>query len=183
MKSLRFLAWFACLAAMAYGCSGTTTDGGTGSGGQSASSSSGGSTSSSSGQAGAGGMAQGGGGPGGSGQGGIGQGGGTNDCNPACGAGFTCCNGKCVNLANDIFNCGACGVTCPGPNPFCAGMCMQAPCDNPQQCLGTNGSCCGNACCKPGQLCCDVQGPGPAGGPACHDPVDGTCPLGCPLCQ
>jgi hypothetical protein len=29
---------------------------------------------------------------------------------------------------------------------------------------------------------CEVPGPGPALGPACFAPVNGTCPVGCPLC-
>jgi hypothetical protein len=106
---------------------------------------------------------------------------------PDCGAGFTCCGGKCVNLANDINNCGACGVACPGENPYCnnGATCMKIPpClpETPPMC-GGGGFCCMDVCCKPGQLCCDVNMGGPVGGPKCYDPVDGTCPGGCPLCD
>ena len=95
--------------------------------------------------------------------------GGTRPCAVLCTMGFTCCNGACVNLRNDIHNCGACGVTCSGPQPYCNGTaCAAAPC---------------SPACGSGELCCDVQGPGPSRGPACTAPTDGgTCPLGCPLC-
>src|SRR5260221_3901789 len=90
-------------------------------------------------------------------------------CSIFCAQGFHCCNNSCVNLRNDIHNCGACKVVCPGPQPYCDGTsCAQAPCNPP---------------CTGGALCCEVQGPGPAGPPACTPPTDaGTCPLGCPLC-
>jgi hypothetical protein len=102
-------------------------------------------------------------------------------CAPACQLGFDCCEGGCANLANDIHNCGACGVVCGGPSPFCDGThCVQAPCMSAQDCTDT---CCGTTCCGAGQLCCDVQGPGPTQGPKCTDPVNGTCPLGCPTCD
>jgi hypothetical protein len=123
-----------------------------------------------------------GGGDGGAGSGGSGGGGGGGGGNPStdmanngrpcavlCTMGFVCCNGACVNTRNDINNCGGCGNVCPGPNPFCAGTaCGTAPCSPP---------------CSGGQLCCDVQGPGPSRPPMCTTPTDaGTCPLGCPLC-
>jgi hypothetical protein len=114
--------------------------------------------------------------PGGDGDGGApadlarpGDGGGK-PCTIFCTMGFTCCNNSCVNLRNDIHNCGACGVVCTGPQPFCDGTkCAPAPC---------------NPACSGGMLCCEVQGPGPSFGPMCTAPTDGgTCPLGCPLCQ
>jgi hypothetical protein len=90
-------------------------------------------------------------------------------CLVQCTMGFTCCDGSCVNLRNDIHNCGACGVTCTGTQPFCNGMsCAPAPC---------------SPACTGSQLCCNVDSAGPSRGPACTDPTDGgTCPLGCPLC-
>ncbi len=108
--------------------------------------------------------------------GGSGSGG---DCQPACGRGFSCCDGHCVNLANDILNCGACGVECEGAFPFCNGQeCATAPCSASRDCRG--GNCCGSECCGVGQLCCEVNvGPTRLG---CVDAVEGTCPMGCPEC-
>src|SRR5689334_16333085 len=77
-------------------------------------------------------------------------------CEPACGVGLTCCGGACVNTANDIGNCGDCGVVCTGSSPFCEGTCQQAPCDaDAGACTG--GTCCGSACCNAGELCCQVN--------------------------
>ncbi len=103
--------------------------------------------------------------------GGGGAGGGSGGaCTILCTMGFSCCgNNQCVNLRNDIHNCGKCGVTCTAPNDFCDGQaCVPPPCSPP---------------CTGGALCCDVQGPGPSMGPGCVMPTSsGTCPLGCPLC-
>lgn len=90
-------------------------------------------------------------------------------CTVSCAMGLTCCDGACVNLRNDIHNCGACGVACTGAQPYCNGTtCAPAPC---------------SPVCDNGRLCCEVQGPGPTRGPECTAPTDGgTCPLGCPLC-
>ncbi len=99
-----------------------------------------------------------------------GSGGGGKVCTIICAMGFTCCgNNTCVNLRNDIHNCGACGVTCTAPNDYCDGQaCAPPPC---------------SPACANGTLCCNVQGPGPSMGPTCNAPTDaGTCPLGCPLC-
>jgi hypothetical protein len=99
---------------------------------------------------------------GGSGDGGTSGG----PCRILCVRGLTCCNNRCVNLQNDIHNCGSCGNVCTGPQPFCAGGCAAAPCEPP---------------CGADQLCCDVKGPGPQQGPACMSPnQDGTCPPGQP---
>jgi hypothetical protein len=116
----------------------------------------------------------------GTGSGGTGGGPG---CGPngSCGPGFTCCGDTCVNPANDIHNCGACGVTCPGPHPFCNGaQCDMPPCGN-QMAPPPGTFCCGNAFCDDTSLCCEVQ-QGPAIGPTCYAPVNGTCPMGCPTC-
>ena len=90
-------------------------------------------------------------------------------CVVLCTMGFTCCDGACVNVRNDIHNCGMCGVTCTAPNDFCDGQkCAPPPC---------------SPACTGGTLCCNVDGPGPSRGPMCTEPTDGgTCPLGCPLC-
>ena len=105
----------------------------------------------------------------------------TSACATKCSVGLSCCGDRCANLQNDILNCGACGKVCGGPDPFCDnGHCMQAPCTTTPTC---GGLCCGDAICRPGQLCCNVPGPGPARlGPSCTNAVNGTCPVGCPAC-
>lgn len=117
----------------------------------------------------------------------AGGGGSSGDCMEACAPGLTCCSGKCVNLKNDILNCGACGVACEGSTPYCnqGFTCMKSPPCLPEvpPACDPGGFCCDDVCCKPGQLCCLVEGPGPFGGNTCQDPVDGTCPVGCPACQ
>jgi hypothetical protein len=111
--------------------------------------------------------------------------GGQGGCN--CSMGFQCCAGRCVNQANDILNCGACGKTCPGPHPFCeGGSCTQAQAVcNMQKPCGGGTFCCGTLCCGNLMLCCEVPGPGPSMGPSCVDPNQnfGSCPPGCPLCK
>lgn len=104
--------------------------------------------------------------------------GGTGDCAPC---DWSCCGTQCTNLTNDILNCGSCGNVCPGPNPFCSnGTCGEPPCNG--QLCGATGLCCGAACCKPGELCCNVPGPVESG-PICTPPTEGgTCPLGCQSC-
>jgi hypothetical protein len=105
---------------------------------------------------------------------------GTGDCAPECEVGFLCCDGACINPANDILNCGGCGATCDQDQPFCDdGTCGSAPCDaGAPVCLATQ-FCCGSNCCELDQLCCVVQA-GPVGPPSCYDPVGGTCPKGNP---
>jgi hypothetical protein len=106
-------------------------------------------------------------------------------CNMSCDPQFfTCCNGQCRNLQNDPDNCGKCGMVCGAGTRFCsAAKCGPVACGG-QVCIGTT-FCCGQFCCPIGQICCDVEGPGPSAGPRCHTPMPGesTCPLGCPACQ
>ena len=119
-------------------------------------------------------------GTGGSGTGGSGTGGG-DTCNPACGTARDCCGGHCVNLNNDLLNCGKCGKAC-GKETYCTGgQCVTPPC---QTTCSAGTECCDMACCAAGQICCDPQGPLDRG-PVCLTPVNnGTCPTGCaPLCQ
>jgi hypothetical protein len=98
----------------------------------------------------------------------------------SCGPGFTLCNGYCVNAGNDILNCGMCGKTCTDTNPYCNnGLCTTAPCTGGN--CGSTEFCCGTECCTVGQLCCDVPS-NIATFPKCTTPVNGTCPVGCPLC-
>ncbi len=105
------------------------------------------------------------------------------DCVPECGTGRTCCDGVCVNTANDLRHCGGCNSDCPAPEMYCTGgRCEAVPCET---ICGGASNCCGGACCGLGQLCCDTQGPIERG-PSCidADPETGTCPQGCaPLCM
>jgi hypothetical protein len=95
-----------------------------------------------------------------------------------CMMGLECCSGRCVNLLHDPDHCSACGTACPDARPFCAGgSCVETPCFG-VTCIGTE-TCCGNNCCAIGAICCEVDGPGPTGGPDCYV---GVCPGGCPLC-
>jgi Stigma-specific protein, Stig1 len=127
------------------------------------------------------------GGAGGSGGGAGPGGGGTGGaCPMACMFGRMCCEGQCVTPYNDILNCGTCGKQCPGPHPFCNNgtctslpICMLSP---GQECNVAGAFCCGTFCCTAGQLCCDVDSPVDMMNPQCSDPVDGTCPQGCPGC-
>lgn len=100
------------------------------------------------------------------------------DC-VACHEGRDCCDGACVNLANDPRHCGACSNACTASASLCShGVCIEPPCTT--TCV--DAACCGNICCGANQLCCDIEGP--VGGIiGCVDAVDGTCPQGCaPLC-
>lgn len=119
-----------------------------------------------------------------SGSGGSGGSGGGACDGVTCAAGTNCCAGECVNLQNDPYNCGACGTSCPGPHPYCSGTCGPVPCFGAEP-PPPGSFCCGQSACKNGQLCCEVQGPGPTGGPTCYTPtaLQPTCPIGCPLCQ
>jgi hypothetical protein len=117
---------------------------------------------------------------------GGGSDGGGGACGPmSCGAPFMCCGDTCTNPDNDPFHCGGCSNVCTGAHPFCnGGGCAQMPpCPGGLACF--TGFCCGDTCCNDGQLCCDVQGPGPSFGPTCYTPTvdQPTCPLGCPLCN
>ena len=84
----------------------------------------------------------------------------------ACTFGLSCCADACKNYTNDPLNCGGCGIHCGGTTPMCnGGKCEGATCQPP---------------CGDGQVCCDVQGPGPSGPPQCIQGL--TCPVGCPSC-
>lgn len=98
-----------------------------------------------------------------------------------CGAERGCCDDHCVNLANDLFNCGRCGHACDDGQYCTGGECVAKPCEAT---CGDAGACCGTECCTTGQLCCDPQGPIDTG-PHCTEPSEtGTCQMGCaPLCK
>lgn len=107
-------------------------------------------------------------------------------CSPVCGTARACCDGRCVNTANDPFNCGGCGVVCSGVTPFCNGngACRERPCTADAGTCAAGTTCCGDRCCGATEICCNPQGPLDLG-PACVTAV-GTppsCPQGCaPLC-
>ena len=109
--------------------------------------------------------------------GGTGSAGCSTDCTTQ---GLTCCDGRCVNTGNDPDNCGACGTVCSGAASFCNGTCTAPTCDAATSCAAGE-TCCGSSCCSGEQMCCLImQGPWST---QCTDPVDGTCPVGCPLCD
>lgn len=98
---------------------------------------------------------------------GVGDGGGGPCDGGSCPFGLHCCGNTCVNQTNDPQNCGMCGRKCSGSTPMCQG-----------------GSCGASTCmpmCATNQVCCIVDGPGPAQDPKCYDGI--TCPVGCPLCN
>jgi hypothetical protein len=70
-------------------------------------------------------------------------------CGMACGAGETCCAGRCTNLAMDNANCGACGAAnaCAAGSTCCSGKCQNTMSDN-NHC----GSCAMR--CAMGESCC-----------------------------
>lgn len=93
--------------------------------------------------------------------------------------GYSCCDGRCVNTANDPLDCGGCGIACEVPSNYCeSGRCRPPPC----QAECSDGTvCCGSTCCGSGELCCfRMLGPWMA---QCTRPVNGTCPQDCPSCQ
>jgi hypothetical protein len=79
--------------------------------------------------------------------------------------GLVCCEGSCVNTANDPSNCGGCGTPCMGLAPMChEGVCSPAAC-MPR--------------CTSAETCCDLPTP-TAGAPRCV--LGGACPVACPPC-
>jgi hypothetical protein len=91
-------------------------------------------------------------------------------CQPACGAGQTCCNGSCVDTKTDIRHCGKCGDACTGSQPGCC----NAKCVD----LVSNSNCgqCGRDCSllTNGGLTCTCT-KGSDGSIACTGPVLNVC--------
>ena len=115
---------------------------------------------------------------------GGGAGGGTPTCSPACAQFRDCCNGACVNTANDPLNCGICGRQCTGATSYCSGGTCTAPqCNQDAGACGAGTTCCGQSCCGADQYCCANEGPVGGLPPQCRNKDAGTCPQGCaPLC-
>jgi hypothetical protein len=104
-------------------------------------------------------------------------------CGIQCNAGYTLCNGACVDLSTSTSNCGACGNACPASagSTCCHGACCRAAygetCCNGTTCTdllfdSNNCGACGNRC-QSGFFCC---------GGACYEAGSGTCCAGtlCP---
>lgn len=101
-----------------------------------------------------------------------------------CGQGYTCCNGSCVTVSNDPFNCGKCSYQCPDSTPLCSnGGCTVPTCTTLIACASGE-VCCGTSCCKNGTICCEVQGAASVA-QSCVDPslYNGTCPPDNPFIQ
>jgi hypothetical protein len=105
-------------------------------------------------------------------------------CVPSCGVDRSCCNGKCVNPANDPLNCNGCNIKC-ATGDYCNGSCEPIPCAKGGTACGAAETCCGTSCCTHGQLCCEQAGPVGTPYPVCFTPTTDqpTCAQGCaPLC-
>lgn len=76
------------------------------------------------------------------------------ECRPCEEIGQTTCNGACVVLDIDSFNCGECGRACGAGEQCIAGQCQGGECEG--ECLGIDGA--GAACCFD-----------PEGRPSCFD--------------
>jgi len=101
---------------------------------------------------------------------------GVGTCGPnGCGSGLSCCYGRCVNIDNDIHNCGACDAFCPYGQTCLFGKCTPPPCTTTPPPGGY--LCCGNQLCDTSQLCCMVPQAGGGLSPACYPAAPtGTCP-------
>ena len=82
-------------------------------------------------------------------------------CVLSCQSGLADCSGKCVNLNNDISNCGSCGTTCKAGEVCTSGKCALSCQSGMTDCSGkctnlqndtSNCGVCGTAC-KAGEMC------------------------------
>jgi hypothetical protein len=107
-----------------------------------------------------------------------------------CGAGASCCSGYCAKLADDFYNCGACGHACEPPGPYENGACIDGKCEYicAQGAVSCHGACtsldwdpnncggCGNVCPDSAPNC----GWGTCQAGACEGPFVAWCPgVGC----
>jgi hypothetical protein len=101
-----------------------------------------------------------------------GQGGATGACSS--------CDGACADTANDPRHCGACGHACDAAHPTCDhGVCARPVCLVQGPICPLDHLCCGDACCPPWEICCNVPG---GASPSCVQADAGACPTTCPGC-
>ena len=98
-------------------------------------------------------------------------------------SGLACCGGACVDLFDDLYNCGGCGIGCDEPVLYEEGACVDGNCM--YQCISgavrCNGTCTfldsdPNNCGACGNVC-------PASGsasPTCYGGICGECMGNCP---
>jgi hypothetical protein len=106
---------------------------------------------------------------------------------PAGSVGRVCCSAACRDLQTDKFNCGACGVVCPGADDCVAGLCRPSTCPTGTSRCGTacvnlqadpnHCGACGDACatglvCSAGRCVC-VDGRTSCGGVCVNTSLDG----------
>ncbi len=87
--------------------------------------------------------------------------------------------GACVDVASDPRHCGGCDLPCAAHTlcdrgtcaiPLCLVVGLQCPNDH---------VCCGDACCPPWEMCCNVPD---AAAPVCVPSDAGACPTACAGC-
>ena len=72
----------------------------------------------------------------------------------SCGPGFVDCGGICVDLANDDFDCGACGFTCSSLDTCVGGQCVPASsCFADGSGCSFDSDCCTGVCSTGDQTC------------------------------
>lgn len=111
----------------------------------------------------------------------------------ACPAGQTLCNGTCVNLKTNPYNCGACGNVCPPSAKYCVGGVCVCPagdvlCNGVCVNLGNdpnNCGACGNVCAADKPYCQNYTCVGCSGrGSVCGGSHPPCCPsLTCQPCK